>query len=165
MVCKDSYEYFYLNQGNKGCMWTCRQIHRFLEHVRTRLSKCTHPGQKHSLRHCNFSFFLFLKTLNSIMQSGWENEVFRKTTHAMPGRYLQSSCSLTGIVHLDLLNCGEAVDRLKDCLLPLPFLTSALIDIGSQLPLDAPLLGCIQMRQTRADADGPMSSFIPLFHN
>lgn len=62
----------------------------------------------------------------------------------MPGKYLQSSCSLTGIVHLDLLNCGEAVDRLKDCLLPLPFLTTALIYMGSQLPLDAPFLGWIQ---------------------
>lgn len=73
-------------------------------------------------------------------------KVFWKTSHAMPGWYLQSSCSLTGIVHLDLLHCGEAVDRLKDCLLPLPFLTSVLIDIGSQLSLDAPFLGCIQGR-------------------
>lgn len=64
----------------------------------------------------------------------------------MLGRYLQSSSSLAGIVHLDLLNCGEAVDRLKDCLLPLPLLTSALMDMGLQLSLDALFLGCIQGR-------------------
>lgn len=32
-----------------GALWdmlTCRQIHGFLERVRTRLSKCNHPGQK-----------------------------------------------------------------------------------------------------------------------
>lgn len=33
--------------------------------------------------------------------------------------YLRSCCSLAGMVlHLDLLNCGEAVDRLSNCLLP-----------------------------------------------
>lgn len=37
--------------------------------------------------------------------------------------YLRSCCSLTGMVlHLDLLNYGEAVDRLNDCLLLPAFL-------------------------------------------
>lgn len=145
-------------------MWTCRQIRRFLEHVRTRLSKCNHPGQITFLVSLQLLLFFFQNFVFSITQPGWESQaqLFGKTTHAMPGRYLQSSCSLTGIVHLDLLNCGEAVDRLKDCFLPLPFHTSAWIDMGSQLSLDAPFLGCIQDRYRRW---WPMSSFIPLFHN
>lgn len=82
------------------------------------------------------------------MQPGSESQaqVFWKIPHAMPGRYLQSSCSLTGTVYLDLLNFGEAVDRLKDCFLPLPLVISALVDTDSQLSLDAPFLGRIQAR-------------------
>ena len=41
-----------------------------------------------------------------------------KKTLIMLDSYLQSCCSLAGLVlHLDLLNYGEAVDRLNDCLL------------------------------------------------
>lgn len=41
-----------------------------------------------------------------------------KKTLIMLDSYLRSCCSLTGmILHLDLLNYGEAVDRLSNCLL------------------------------------------------
>lgn len=41
----------------------------------------------------------------------------------MQDSYLRSCCSLAGMaLHLDLLNIGEAVDRLSNCLLPSAFL-------------------------------------------
>lgn len=65
--------------------------------------------------------------------------------------YLQSCCSLTGMVlHLDLLNYGEAVDRLNDCLLLLRFFTFILLNTALQLSVCAPFLGLSQPGQMSA---------------
>lgn len=58
----------------------------------------------------------------SIMFAGLLREtskiIVEKKTLIMLGSYLRSCCSLAGMVlHLDLLNYGEAVDRLSNCLL------------------------------------------------
>lgn len=146
-----------------GALWdmlTCRQIHGFLERVRTRLSKCNHPGQKTFL----VSLRLFLNSLFLIMQPGWERWawVLWKPAQAVLGRYLQSCCSLAGIVHLDLLNCGEAVDRLNDCLVAsaFPYIHFSQHGLAAVTGRAIPWL---HPGQRPAGSNDPGSSFILLF--
>lgn len=128
-----------------GALWdmlTCRQIHRFLEHVRTRLSKCNHPGQKTFLMSLHLSFFFFFKSpcfqLCSLVERA-----------ALLGRYLQSCCTPEELSTLTWIVEKSLTGWMTVSLL-LPSLTFTLVNTSSQLTLDTQFLGCIQGRDLLA---------------
>lgn len=118
---------------NFQVMWMCRQIRRFLEHVRTWLSKCNHPGQKNIPSVTATFSFLFFFELCVFNYAAWsrESSAFWKTTHALPVDSCGALAASQELSNLTYWIVEKLVDRLKDCLLPLPLCTSALIDTGS----------------------------------
>lgn len=128
-----------------GALWTCRQIHRFLEHVRTRRSKCNHPGQKTFLVSLHLFFLKKKKTPCFQLCS-----LVERAAHAMLGRYLQSCCTLEELSTLTYWIVVKSLTGWMTVSLLLPSLTFTLVNTSSQLSLDAQFLGCIQSRDLLA---------------
>lgn len=99
-------------------MLTCRQIHRFLEHVLTGQQKRNHSDKETFLVSVILVFFQ-LHVFNYVRRlvERDKQDYHGKRTLIVLDSYLWSWCSPAGMVlHLDLLNYGEAVDRLSNCL-------------------------------------------------
>lgn len=130
-----------------GALWdmlTCRQIHRFLEHVRTRLSKCNHPGQK--------TFLVSLHLLKKTQKTPCFQlcSLAERAAHVMLGRYLQSCCTPEELSTLTYWIVEKLLTSWMTVSLLLPSLTFTLVNTSLQLSLDAQFLGCIQGRDLLA---------------
>lgn len=99
---------------------TCRQIQRFLEHVKTGQSKHNHSGQRNipGVSDTCVFFTCVFSIILAVLLRETSKITMEKKTPIILDSYFWSCCSLSGMVlHLDLLNYGEAVDRLSNCLL------------------------------------------------
>lgn len=125
---------------------TCWPADRFLEHVRTRLSNCNHPGQKTFL----VSLHLFKKKKKKKSPRFQLCSLVERAAHAMLGRYLQSCCTPEELSTLTYWIVEKSLTGWMTVSLLLPSLTFTLVNTSSQLSLDAQFLGCIQGRDLLA---------------
>lgn len=106
--------------GALSNMLTCRRIEKFLEHVKTGQWQRNHPGQR-NIPCVSDTGVVSSPCFRLCLQACWERQArlpWGKNTLITADSYLRSCRSPEGmVVYLDLLNYGEAVNRLSNGLL------------------------------------------------